>query len=288
MKAPFGPTGAGSWTLTAGDRMRYAILNGFDRSGTSMIARVLAAHPEIELIFQPFSRTVLQETQWEAWAPDRECPEVDRFLAGLLEGRLDRAFIRSDWFANHSSVSEPVADRLHVIKSTKLHFKAAWFQARWPQFPFYGIYRDPRAVLGSLVRNGYHVSWYGRAAFEATERFLASRADLEAGYGEYLRCAATDVERMAVVVAVRTQVMAESLRADQWIVYEEVLADPNAVLNALAACFGLGSYDFGAVIGEDYNVIGKPFEGPDMWKTVLRPAELDRVEPILFAYPGPR
>ena len=266
----------------------YAILNGFDRSGTSMIAKVLGTHPGIEVIFQPFSRTVLHETQWEAWAPDRACPEVEDFLAGLLAGRLDRAFIRSDWFERHSSTTEPIPGRLHVIKSTKLHLKSAWFRARWPQLPFYGIYRDPRAVLGSLVRNGFHLSWYGPPAFEAAGRFLSSREDLDARYGGFLRRAETDVERMAVALAVRTEVMAEGLRGEDWIVYEEVVSDPNGALNAFLSRFGLEPWDFGAAMGRDYNVIGKPFKGRDVWRSVFSEADLKRLEPILFLYPGPR
>lgn len=279
---------AGAPKAVPSARCRYTILNGFDRSGTSMIAKVLGTHPGIEVIFQPFSRTVLQETQWEAWPPERACPEVDDFLAGLLEGRLDRAFIRSDWFANHSSTADPVPGRLHVIKTTKLHFKTAWFRTRWPQFPFYGIYRDPRAVLGSLVRNGFHLSWYGRSAFEAAGRYLVSRDDLDARYGVFLRDARSDVERMAVALAVRTEVMAESLPTEDWIVYEEVVSEPNTALNAFVARFGLEPRDFAGDIGRDHNVVGKPFEGTETWRSVFGPAELKRLEPILSLCPGPR
>ncbi len=273
------PLRGGSW--------RYVIVNGFDRSGTSMIARLLARHPDVELFFQPFSGTAVHRTQWEIWDESVEAPEVEAFLRGLSAGRLDRNFLSSDWFVNHSSVFEPRPGRLHVIKSTKLHFKIRWFRAHWPQTPIFGIYRDPRAVLCSLVRNDFHRTWYGERAFEAAERAIVSDPGLRKAYSRFLGPGRSDVERMALAVAARTHVMARDLPRDAWIRYEEVLRDPNGTLNRFLARFGCPEHDFSRHVAEDFNVVGKPFERADLWRDFFDSQTLERIEPILFAWPGP-
>jgi hypothetical protein len=268
------------------DEYRFAIINGFDRSGTTLIAKVLATHPQVELIFQPFNRTVVHETQWAEWEPEVRCPELEAFLDSLLSGRLDRSFLKSEWCANQSTTLEPQAGKLHVIKSTKLHFKSRWLRSRYPQMPLFGIYRDPRGVLCSLVRNGFHVSWYGARAFAGVSRFLETRPDLDAMYGRFLRDARDDVEKMAVVIAVRTRVMGESLDPSRWLVYEEVLKDPNGELNGFLARFGLSEMRFSSALRRDWNVVGERFKAADLWRSRFGRDELERLEPILFSHPS--
>jgi hypothetical protein len=146
---------------------RVAILCGFDRSGSSMVAKVLARHPQVECFFQPDNETVFHRTHFEHWPSDHRQPDAEAFFEKLLAGELDWGFIAADWFKRHSTSVKVKPGKLHLIKSTKLHMKVEWLAARFPRIPFYAVHRDPRAILCSLLRNDFYRTWYGESAFQA-------------------------------------------------------------------------------------------------------------------------
>lgn len=261
-------------------KTQFLIINGFDRSGTSLIAKVLAKNPQIECIFQPFSSTIVHRTQWTYWESDFHCEPVEAFMKSLLDGHLDRSFIASDWFKNHSTTLEVVLDQLHVIKSTKLHFKAEWFQTKFPQIPFYAIARDPKGILCSLLRNDFYQKWYGEKAYQAIVDHVLQDDRISTTLREQVIQAQADLEKMAAIVAVRTDVMYRSIVRDHVVVYEDVLRDPNNALNKIVSDFGLNEFDFHPYLQDDYNIIGKSFQTFDLWRDFFDKDEAQKIDAI--------
>lgn len=262
--------------------MRVLIINGFDRCGSSMIGGLLSRHPGVAYFFQPLSSTEVHRTQYEVWGADHQAPDTESFFRGILNGRLDAGFIAADWFRRHSTASQICPDRLNVIKETKLHFKIDWLRARFPQIAILGIRRDPRAIVCSLMRNDFYRKWYGEAAFDSVCRVIGSDPAL-GSLRPFLAAPLADADKMAMIVAARTRHMSDRLPPGDWIVYEDVLANPNAALGDLARRFGLAPFDFSPFLGEDYNVIGRPFESPHIWRSYFSAEQVMRLDEIFDA-----
>jgi hypothetical protein len=264
---------------------RVAILIGFDRSGSSMVSRLLARHPRVNLLFQPFNSTEVHRAQWKPWAPDHRSPATEAFLESLLEGELDASYLASDWFAKHSSSASVDPDGINLVKDTKLHFQVEWLKQRFPSIELLGLWRDPRGITCSLVRNDFHRTWYGDAAFRAVDRLLEERPELERFRALRAECS-NDLRRMALGVAVRTDALFRALDRDRRIVYEDVVRDPEGELNRVAGRFGLEPFPFGAHAGEDFNVAGAPFLRADLWRERLPAEELGFLDRLFALVEG--
>lgn len=259
--------------------MNVLLLNGFDRCGSSLIGGLLAQHPDAAYFFQPFNRTEVHVSQHEVWSADEEHPATTRFLAEFLAGRVDQDFLGADLFRQHSTAAEPRPTGLNVIKETKVHFKAAWIQHRFPSIALRGIWRNPRGILCSLMRNDFASSWYGKPAFEAITTTVRCTPQL-ADYRPLLDHPLEPYEEVALVIAARTHLFATSIPHENWISYEEVLLDCDRVLNELTEPFGLAPFHFEEHLHRDHNVSGAPSQGPHLWRTFFsaeQRARLDRV-----------
>ena len=244
-----------------------------------MIGGLLSRHPRIAYLFQPFSSTEVHRTQFEIWRSEHRAPGTEQFFSGLLQGKLDRSYIASDWFEKHSTSLQVEPDKLNLIKETKLHFKIEWIKARFPQIAILGIRRDPRAIVCSLMRNDFYAKWYGAKAFAAAARTVSSEPAL-ASLVPLFDGSLSDTEKMALIVAARTRYMVDRLPASDWIAYEDVLEDPNRALGGILERFGLAAFDFSNGLRDDFNVIGKPFESPDLWQGYFSADQIRRLDAI--------
>lgn len=267
-------------------RPGVALLIGFDRSGTSLIAGLLARHPRVRLLFQPFNGTEVHRSQWQPWSPGSSHPATEAFVQGLEDGEIDTAYVASDWFAKHSTTDAFVPGALHVVKDTKLHLQLPWLRRRFPELPVFGLWRDPRGIVCSLLRNGFWARWYGDAAFEAVRHLIEARREF-ARYRGFASGCAGDARRAAVVVAVRNDALFRALPRGARIAYEDVLRDADGVLGRFVAGFGLPAVPFARHLAEDHNVIGLPFERADLWRDYFGRAEQDFMDE-LFAGLGER
>ncbi|MEW9669520.1 sulfotransferase [Ammoniphilus sp. 3BR4] len=265
--------------------VRFLIINGFDRSGTSMIAKVLAKHPQIEAIFQPFNATILRTTQWDYWEPNHMCYGVEKFMGHMLNGYIDKNFIASDWFKKHSTTQKIVPGKLHVIKTTNLHFKIDWFLNKFPQVEIFSIERSFFATVCSLMRNNFYQEWYGEDAYQAICEYVKKDDKISANLRACVYDAKDDLEKMGVIIAVRTSVMRRSTK--KTIYYERIMENPNSSFNEVTGYFGLDSFDFEPYMQEDYNIIGKNFELVDLWKTYFNKYEISKLERIFSNMESP-
>ena len=244
-----------------------------------MVGGLLSKHPEINYYFQPFSSTEVHRTQYETWGAGENHPETESFIRSLREGHIEHNFIASDWFDRFSEYKPDCAGCIGIIKETKLHTKIGWLKSTFPGIEIYGIWRDPRAVLCSLVRNDFHREWYGEAAFQATCTLVREEECLEM-FIPFLGARLSEEARMALIFSARTQLMMSELRAENWLVYEDVLADPDQALNRFCKTHGLNEFRFSEWRDRDYNVIGLPYLRQDLWKTCFTGSVLAEIEKI--------
>lgn len=258
---------------------RVVLLVAFDRSGSSMVSKVLARHPGVNVLFQPFNGTAVHRSQWEIWSPDHAEPATEAFLSGLLQGEVEADYIASDWFGRHSSSLHVEPGAVNLVKDTKLHFQIPWLKQRFPSLEVLGLSRDPRAILASLVRNDFHRTWYGGDHFAALCRTLCTRPELAELHRFVPECS-TDLRRMALMLAVRNGWMLRQLEPAAVIRYEDLLRDPDAGFGAVVERWGLAPVPFAAHLREDHNIAGAPFERADLWHEVLRAQELPFLEAL--------
>ena len=259
--------------------MKLLILNGFDRSGTSYIGGLLAQHPEVNYFFQPFSSTEVHKTQFEVWGKGYSAPDSERFLRAIQNGVVDSEFITSDWFDRYSSYSFDVNRKVCLIKDTKLHAKIGWLKGAFPDTTVYGIWRDPRAILYSLLRNEFHIKWYGEPALKKTAEMIRAEPGLEC-FMEYIERPLSPEAQMALIIAARTRLMLLGLNHDEWLSYEHITVNPDSGLNNLCERLGMSEYDFSKLRDRDYNVTGLPYQHKDLWQSQLSKSVLSHVQPI--------
>ncbi len=260
-------------------KTKIVFLVGFDRCGSSLVAKLLAKHPKINLLFQPFNRTEIQRTQLEIWSPDKRAAQTEAFIDGLLKGFLDKNYLESGWVYKHSSSLEIDAKKINLIKDTKFHFKTEWLNFKYPEVDFWGIWRDPRGIVCSLMRNDFYQKWYGEKDFMTASKVILKHPILKP-YRYFLKTRLNDTEKMALLVAVRTHYMASSLSSNKCIVYEDILADANKALGSFFDKYKLSKYDMSKYIHEDANVIGQPFEKSDLWKDFFPKSQLKKLNNI--------
>lgn len=235
------------------------ILNGFDRSGSTAISRVLSEHPDIELIVQPFNGGSIRKKLFQV-LDDRNTDDADRrFFAELEEGRLDTSYIKSDWHAIHSTVPQFVENRIHLIKTTQNHLTVKWVSTHFPKIEQWGIWREPLEILASLVRNGFHVAWYS-VGFEELAQTVSSNDELREVFGPLTSHATNDISRMAFIIATRTWFYFRHINPEKVIIYERFLEDRTSELARVTSYFGLKDFRFPQDSSSDLNLVGKSYQ----------------------------
>ncbi len=220
------------------DRPCTLILNGFDRSGGSALARTLATHPKVELFMQPFNSGPVRQKMYELWKDDTASPEDIRFFAGLERGHLQRDYIRSHWFAE-SSVQEFVPGHLHVIKTTLNHFVTGWSMRRFPGIAHWALWREPRDMLASLIRNDFIDAWYASAIGEIRPAILQD-PELNDRFAKYLPLIDKHEQlQAAFLIAVRSTVLFREVPAQNVLSFEAFATDPTRECAHLFTACGL-------------------------------------------------
>jgi len=261
--------------------MKLLIINGFDRTGSSMMGGVLSNHPDVAFMFQPFSSTEVHKDQFEVWNPKDEHPDTKSFLNGCLNGDIRQDFISAIWFEKYSHLKNIKDKKLNIIKETKMHFKIDWIKANIPEAYFVGIWRDPRGILASLVSNNFHIDWYAK---KNTYEKVVALCDQEKELSIFLPFTKTSldvVQQMAFIEAVSIRYQMNRLQKHDWISYEDVLRDPNTSFNDLLSKIGNFTwFDFSPFMAKDYNPSGSEGVNPFQWKTFFSKTDLNKIEPI--------
>lgn len=240
-------------------RPNNLILNGFDRCGSTAIARTLARHPEIEVIMQPFNSGSIRSKLYHLMNDELATPADIRFFKMLEAGQLDTSYIQSDWHRKHSTVGAFEPGKLHVLKTTLNHFSAAWVNERFPGIEQWGIWRDPMEMLASLIRNGFHEKWYNDSMPQLAQTVRQSEL-LRPVFAEFLDSLDNHVRLTGFVLAVRTFFYFSHISGMNVLQYERFVDNPNHCFAYLMEHFELAPFDFGCHSDCDLNVVGKVYE----------------------------
>src|SRR5690606_9554940 len=181
----------------------FVILNGFDRSGTSAISKVLLSHPQIELIMQPFNSGFIREKMYKILdEDDRESPE-HQFFSDLSNNTLNNDLIKSHWHEKYSSTHKYQEGKLHIIKTTINHFAQRWMVDNYPEIDVWGIWREPKDIVDSIIRNYFYNDWYKDAIREIIPT-IKSESSLSNHFQIYLPLLNSKVYETAFLLAVRS------------------------------------------------------------------------------------
>lgn len=275
--------------------MNNFILHGYDRSGTSAIARTLAKHPSVELIFRPFNSGPIRKKMYEI-LDDSKVTEGDIYFFENLQGQvLYSSYFVSEWHKKFSSVQNDFAQgKLHTIVTNINHFSVKWVSHRFPKIEQWAIWRDPIQILNSCIKNKFYGNWYGDA-LEAVFYSVKNNEILEPIFAKHIDSVKTGnvVLKTAYLIATRNFFLFKNINAEKVIDYDVFKDDPNKALQSLLRYFNLEpGFDFSDFLKVDMNSIpsvdgyskGKKtdyvIERPDIKKA------MDLFEPLYESYPN--
>lgn len=233
----------------------FVILNGFDRSGTSAISRLLGMHPRIELIMQPFNSGFIREKMYQILDENNQESKEHQFFADLSKNILNNDLIRSHWHQKYSSTGVYKKDHLHIIKTTINHFTQKWMVENYPEIEVWGIWREPKDILESIVRNEVYDKWYPKAIHEIAPTVL-SEESLRPLFQPYVSGLNSRVKEIAFLIAVRSYFFFLHLTSGKIINYEEFKLDPN-YLHVFLKTYELEMIDFSESAKTDLNIFGQ-------------------------------
>ncbi|MFN8186632.1 MAG: sulfotransferase [Gaiellales bacterium] len=193
---------------------RYLFIGGLHRSGTTMLARFLAEHPEISGFSDtgvPADEGQHLQTVYPPPSPGRQAgrfaflPEAHLTEESPLVGEENRRLLLSEW-NRHWDLRRPVL----LEKSPPNLLSSRFLQALLPDSSFVFVLRHPIAVSC------------------ATQKWSATRPhELLAHWVHAHRIALTDVSYLRSVMLVR---------------YEDLIADPDTVLGGVFRFAGLADH----------------------------------------------
>ncbi|MBT8113923.1 MAG: sulfotransferase [Arenicella sp.] len=236
------------------------ILNSFDRSGSSVIARTLASHPQIELLFQPFNSGSIRRKMNIVLTDDSASEEDRNFFVELNQGRFDRDYVESGWFEKYSTADRIIPGKLTIIKTTLNHLTISWVRKNFPNIHFWGIWRDPYDILASLIRNDFYNKWFKTAAEQLITTISCSPEEFPPFFANKHQCLNGRPARiLAWILSVRNYYFFDRLNKHQLLDYEQFKFHPTSELDRIQQAYNLARFRWPNPLEKDLNVVGKPW-----------------------------
>jgi len=235
------------------------LLQGFDRSGSTAISRLLATGTNVELFMQPFNSGPIRERMYEIWSKEMAGREDVFFFENLERGILLKEYIKSHWFEKHSTTTEFVPGHFHFIKTTINHFTTKWINDEFTGIDQWGIWREPIDILASILRNDFVSKWYEDAIVQITPAL--HKESILYSYLPKLSLLNSEAKKAAFLIAVRSHFLFYHIPDGQVIEYKEFVSNSEKALNTLVKRYGLVgiAYDQSK---ESQNLVGKEY-APD-------------------------
>lgn len=208
---------------------------------------------------------------YQILSSDNASREDYEFFDGLRSGKIEESYIQSEWYYKYSTMRSIVPGKLHVVKTTINHFTAEWQLENFPEIPLWGIWREPEAILNSILRNNFTDQWYSDA-LESLKPTLELR-DYLRDYREFLPELNDSESLTAFFIAVRSHYFFKHLPAEQILRYESFVASPSHELGRLCDAFDLKTADFDEFSKRDLNIIGKEYDPKKKKENELRKSE---------------
>lgn len=233
----------------------FVLINGFDRSGTTAITRLLAMHQDVELIMHPFNSGFIRKKMYQILnEKDANSPE-HIFFTDLVNNELNNDLINSHWHDKYSSTKKFQKGKLHLVKTTINHFAQKWMNEHYSEIDVWGIWRNPEGIVDSILRNNLYGKWYD----DAIEKIISTvnQTDILAQhYSSFTEFLDSIVKKTAFLVAVRNYFFFKHLKPRNVLSYESFKHDPK-YLNIFLATYNLSLRDFSSNASKDLNIVGK-------------------------------
>lgn len=212
---------------------RAVAVVGSARSGTTWLGDLLAAGLKARIVFEPFHPVHVPEAArfglMPYRTPDDEDPQLLEFCRSVFSGEL-----RGPWVDRQASRILPAG---RVVKCVRANLFSAWLRARLSDVQVVVLVRHPASVVLSRMGVGWDPSMDVDALL-GNERLIRHHLadDLD-----WARSLATEEERNALVWAIHHLVtfrQRDPLAGSRVVFYEDLLADPSAVLTDLYRSLG--------------------------------------------------
>lgn len=252
-----------------------------------MFAKLLANHPDIECLFQPYNNSIFRKKLFEYWDVNTINVEANLLVDNILKGNWTKDIIDTPWFHKHSSSFELQPNKSYVIKTTNLHLKYEWFRKNYPQIQLMSLIRNPLSIMASLSRNGFMGNWYGEKEFQENID-LAKKSPYLLPKGAYelgLRMVG-DIQKTAFIIGVNNYVMLQDSKEGEVVKFEDILASLHTVCGKVTSALEVEEFDFSAFSDINYNVIGESFSNNSQWKEVYTNEDLKKMVDIFTFFGG--
>lgn len=272
---------------TVGDPRAPFLLLAHHRSGSNLLNDLLQAHPCIECLNEPFSMHTpfFREHDLQPWAAGDFEPR--RLHRQLPDGDDLRPFLHA--FRDYLDCAN--ADRVIGFKETGLFGKLAWLQAFMPRLKLVLLWREPRAIVSSVLRSGLIDFWdYRELVPPAFQRLFPQAPPPGGAIGSREELASL----AAMSVATRYELARRALSGFEHFIVglDAVVQRPAETLGALARFLGVaphpGPLQFlqgrqAASRGGTFSSVREPAGVSRGWQQHLAAPELAAIDRVLGA-----
>lgn len=207
---------------------RAVAVVGSARSGTTWLGDLLAAGLKARIVFEPFHPVHVPEAArfglMPYRTPDDEDPRFLEFCRSVFSGEL-----RGSWVDRQASRILPAG---RVVKCVRANLFSAWLRARLSDLPVVVLVRHPTSVVRSRMEVGWDPSMDVEALLGNGRLVRHHLGD----HYDWARSLRTEEERNALVWGIHHLVtfrQRHPLTGSEVVFYEDLLADPAAVLTGL-------------------------------------------------------
>lgn len=260
---------------------RTILLAGSGRSGTTWLAELIAAHPNVRVIFEPFDPRRVEAAAalglHTYLRPGTRSFEREDFVRRVLEGRIANAWTRQlgrRWWA-----------RRQLIKSIRANLLLGWLDDLFEVAVLYCV-RHPCAVALSRAQLGWE---------NHLDRYLVQRdlvSDHLEPYLDVIGAARSDLERHAAAWCIENLAPLRQMAARDWTLcsYEKMCREPNSEITRVYGRLGLGwswlarHRNVVAHTARPESAVVQGRDPVDEWRRRLSAAEIDAVCAIVRAF----
>jgi hypothetical protein len=259
------------------------ILAGSGRSGTTWLGNIIAANPNMRILFEPFDpRRVPQVETLPLFAyarPNGDYPQWAEAVGPVLTGQVENEWINRQggkrWWAGR-----------RLVKTIRANLMLAWLDCTfYPKIVF--TTRHPAAVVLSRVKLGWDAH---------LDNFL-SQPELVTDYldpfVDVILAAKTPVQQHAAAWCIENFIPLQQMRAHNWIfcTYESLYRHPEAEADRVLTGLGIRKSWFTRrainritmVARPDSAIVQKKDPLTD-WQQRLTPTEIDDILRMLDTF----
>eukprot|EP00397_Hematodinium_sp_SG-2012_P051328 GEMP01060080.1.p1 GENE.GEMP01060080.1~~GEMP01060080.1.p1 ORF type:complete len:367 (+),score=60.43 GEMP01060080.1:52-1101(+) len=144
-------------TLPSDQNVSICYVIGCGRSGTTLLAQILAAHPQVCVLNEP---RLLWREKWDVWSVNAE----------TCGGKLKAQDMPDDAIMNHYRQVSQITRKPWIVEKFPEHgFKLGALQALWRTQQGHAVFvyvkRQPRAVAKSISKFSFP-AWYGACGYK--------------------------------------------------------------------------------------------------------------------------